>query len=98
MTTKAQAIAELKRLGFELDESVTDYSRLNGFATTFDPIGRNSIAGECRGERLFDYTATAAEFWAEVVDRARELAPLLEPCPHAIGECDMHDELEEGAE
>jgi hypothetical protein len=92
MTTKAQAIAELERLGFRLDETVTSYSRLNGFATTFDPIGRKCIAGDCRGEHLFDYTATAAEFWAEVAERARELAPLLEPCPFAVGECDYHDE------
>lgn len=91
MTTKTQAIAELKRLGFELDEDVTSYNRLNGFATTFDPIGRVSIAGECRGCHEFNYTATASEFWQQVIDRAREEAPLLEPCPLPVGECDMHD-------
>jgi hypothetical protein len=95
MATKAQAVAELKRLGFELDESVTSFDRCNGFAATFDPIGRVSIGGDCRGCFEFNYTASASEFWQQVIDRAREEAPFLAACPMLPGECDFHDAEEE---
>lgn len=92
MATKAQAEAELAKLGFQLDPEATYYDRLHGHHAVIDPAGRKSIAGECRGHVVFDYTAKAAAFWDEVIAEARGLAPLLADCPHPAGECDMHDE------
>lgn len=96
-TTKQQAIKELDNLGMELDESVT--GRIGGsWSATIDAKGRNSFAGECMGQCVHNYTATSDQFWQEVIDRAKEHAGTIEPCPHPVGECDFHDEIPAEAE
>jgi hypothetical protein len=90
MATKAQAIATLKTLGFELDP---DTGRVGDeWHGNIDCIGRKCVSGDCGGRAIFNYTCTAAEFWDEVIQEAHEMSPYLEPCPHAEGECDFHDQ------
>lgn len=92
MTTLAQARAELSKLGLALDDTVSGWTRRDGGMATIDPVGRMSLGGECRGHVVADYTAPAADFWADVVREARDIAPTLSPCPHPLGECEFHDE------
>lgn len=90
MSTRAQAVARLAALGFELDPD-SDWQRApTGGAATIDAIGRNTVDGECRGQFVFDYTASRAEFWQMVIDEAEGL-PAPTPCPCAAGTCEFHD-------
>jgi hypothetical protein len=91
MTSKSQAVRELARLGFVFDKSTT--GQIGGaWSATIDAVGRMSIQGDCRGIVVFDYTASAAEFWDECIKESRETAPFLRPCPYPEGECEFHDE------
>jgi hypothetical protein len=92
MATLAQCRAELRKLGLQLDESVSGWTARDGGAATIDPIGRMSIGPDCRGQFVFNYTASASEFWQEVIDEARDIAPTLCPCPQPVGECEFHDD------
>lgn len=94
MTTRTQATAQLRKLGFEFDENVTGKIGFTWMAT-IDAIGRNSLFGDCRGIAVIDFTATASEFWSKCVHEAREHVRELMPCPHAPGECEFHDGQEE---
>jgi hypothetical protein len=87
MATKKQAVAVLDRLGLTLDPD-SGISGIGWFAT-IDAKGRTQIDQDCRGEAVSDYTAKSAEFWQEVIDRAKKLT--LSPCPFPPGECDFHD-------
>jgi hypothetical protein len=64
-----------------------------GWDACIDAVGRKSFRGECRGVVVWDDTATAHEFWTQVVERAREAAADIEECPHPIGKCEFHDDL-----
>lgn len=91
MATIAQARAALAARGFELDESVSNWTRDGGGSATIDAAGRFTIDGECRGQFVFDYTATRAEFWQMVIDEAAGL-PEPTPCPEPAGTCPFHDD------
>lgn len=91
MATIAQARAALAKLGLELDETVSYWSPETGGNATIDAIGRVSIDTDCRGQYVYDYTATRSEFWQMVIDEAQEIAGTLMPCPHAPGTCEFHD-------
>lgn len=91
MITKQKAKKELDKLGMGLDEAVSGRSLNGDWAATIDAKGRNSFGGDCMGQCVCNYTATADEFWQEVMDRAKEHAGDIEPCPHPVGECDFHD-------
>lgn len=91
MATRAQAEAELAKLGLRLDPDCTTYDRHNGFHAVIDPVGRRSFAGDCRGHVVHDFTAKGSVFWAEVIAEARGLADTLSDCPLPAGECDFHD-------
>ena len=90
MATRQQAERQLGKLGFTLDPDSGRAPNM-GHNATIDPARRMSISGDCRGDVIFDYTAPASAFWQEVIDRAKELAPYLDDCPHPEGECDYHD-------
>jgi hypothetical protein len=92
MATRRQAERELRKLGFELDPDVSGRSP-NGFGltATFDPLGRMSLNGECRGTVIFDYTESASAFWDEVIEEGLKAAKLLTPCPEDPGCCEFHD-------
>jgi hypothetical protein len=90
MATKAQAVARLAQLGFELDAAVSGWTKAQGGTATIDASGRNQVDGECRGAFVFDYTAPASEFWAEVIATAEGL-PKPTPCPEPEGTCEFHD-------
>lgn len=91
MATRQQAERELRKLGFQIDPD-SGKSETLGWWATIDPIGRESIQGECRGVPVVNFTATASEFWDEVILRAKENAPLLAPCPEDPGCCEFHDD------
>lgn len=94
MASKAQARRELAKLGLELEEGAGKQSD-GSMHAIIDAVGRKSFGGDCRGHVVYDYTASAAEFWDEVIDEARGLAPTLCDCPHPAGECDFHDYQDE---
>ena len=93
MATKAQAVAILKTLGFELDPD-TGRAPDAGWFGNIDCIGRMCVSGDCCGRVVYNYTCTASEFWDEVIEEAREMAPFIGPCPYPKGECDFHDSRE----
>jgi hypothetical protein len=89
MATRQQAERELARLGFQLDPD-SGKSETLGWWATIDPVGHMSIGGECKGRPVANFTATASEFWDEVISEAREIAPLLTPCPCVTDGCEYH--------
>lgn len=88
MATLPQAKKQCAAHGFEIDESVSNWNAMQGGRATIDPIGNNSLWGECRGIVIFDFTATRAEFWQMVIDAARENADSLTPC--VSHDCEFH--------
>jgi hypothetical protein len=92
MATRRQAEQELRKLGFQLDPAVSGKSPDGmGHAATFDPVGRMSLNGECRGTVIYDYTESASAFWDEVIEEARKASKFLTPCPEDPGCCEFHD-------
>jgi hypothetical protein len=90
LATRKQAEARLAELGFRLDPDSGSRPGM-GHSATLDPIGRMAIGPDCRGDVIYDFTKSASAFWDEVIERAREIAPLLAPCPCEGGECEFHD-------
>ena len=85
---KSKAIGILKSLGFQMDPEVTGKFG-DTWMCTYDPIGRMSISGDCRGTAC--WSLKASDLWDEVVELASTEAKYLEPCPHDIGKCYFHD-------
>lgn len=90
MATRQQAERELAKLNLELDPDNSGKMPLGGFCVVIDAKGNFSFNGECRGHVVMDYTAPASQFWQEVINEGRELAPLLKPCLDS--DCDLHGE------
>lgn len=64
MATLAQARAALAKLGLELDEDVSFWTKETGGSATIDAIGRVSIDTDCRGQFIYDYTASRSDIEA----------------------------------
>ena len=84
MTTRREAERGLAKLGLELWPDSGRHG--NCWHATIDAVGRTSIDTDCRGQAIHDYTASASEFWAMVLQEGRDIAGTLSPCPLPPGE------------
>lgn len=85
MATKAQALAVAKRLGFELDKSVSGRTGM-WFAATFDHPTHMDVDG-CHSIHECDIEASVV--WADCIERMLDAHPRMEPCDDP--ECEYHE-------